>query len=388
MSDSGTERLMRISSLAVILLLLLFVSCENNPLDAIDTQGSAPYLHSAAVSPAGFDLDAMTQGTSYPLYAALTATVRDPQGASDVAAVTYVLFDPSGDSQVASGKCAIIMPPTQSEPVIGTGTFSFSVDAGATGNYRLEISAVDQAGHMSATFVQEIPVFRGKSAPFLSLPGARLLAESGADSIRYALSISATDGNGLGDISKVTVRAVGAKDDTPRTMYDDGGKLHADAVAGDGTYSLPLWVAPLGDIHDVVFEFSAEDRAGHPSNIARRPVANAVPRFITLDVPSTIQRPASGASTVTFRVTVTDDDGLPDIDSVYFRNMSTANPVPFPLYDDGNLQTHGDSTALDGSYASILEISSSNSPGVKAFRFSVTDRFGARADTTRNITIN
>jgi hypothetical protein len=330
----------------------------------------------------------MTQGTSFPLYAAVTATVRDPQGASDVTAVTYVLFDPSGDSRLASGKCSIVMPPTLSEPVIGNTALSFTVQAGATGVYRLEISAVDQAGHASATFVQQIPVFRGKSAPALSLPGARLLAKSGADSSRYALSIAATDANGLGDISQVTVRAIGAKDNTLHAMYDDGAKLHADAVAGDGIFSLPLWVAPLGDIHDVIFEFSAADRAGHASNVARRPVANAVPRFVALAVPSTIQRPASGTSTVIFRVTVADDDGLTDIDSVYFRNMSAASPVPFPLYDDGNLQTHGDSTAHDGSYASILEISSSNSPGVKAFRFSVTDRFAARADSTQNITIN
>lgn len=389
MTDSGTRRLMRKSFLPVFLFSLAFVSCENNPLDAIDARGAAPYLRSATITPAGFDLDAMIiPGTSYPLNASVSALVSDPQGASDVAAVTFALFAPSGDVPIASGQCAKTLPSDNSQPVACTGTLAFSVDRNAAGIYRLELSALDQAGHVSATLLQEIPVYRGKSAPVLSQPGARILEQAGSDSTRYAVTVAAFDSNGLADIARVTVRAIGAKNTTLLTMYDDGSKLHVDALAGDGIYSLPAWVSPVGDIHDVVFEFLATDKAGHAGNAIRRPVANAIPRFIAFNVPPTITRPVSGNSTVTFSVGVADDDGLADIDSVYFRNMSSTSPVPFLLYDDGDVTAHGDPVAHDGSYASILQISSSNSPGVKLFQFSVTDRFGARADSTKTITIN
>ncbi len=389
MTDSGTRRPMRKSFLPVFLFSLAFVSCENNPLDTVDTRGAAPFLQSATITPAGFDLDALTTpGTSYTLYASLSALVSDPQGASDVAAVTFALFGPSGDVPISSGQCTRTLPSDNSQPVICTGTLTFSVDKNAAGIYRLELSALDQAGHVSATLLQEIPLYRGKSAPVLSQPGARILELAGSDSTRYAVTVAAFDSNGLGDIARVTVRAIGAKNTALLTMYDDGSRLHFDALAGDAIYSLPAWVAPIGNIHDVVFEFQATDKAGHASNVIRRPVANAIPRFIAFNVPSTITRPVSGNSTVTFSVKVADDDGLADIDSVYFRNLSSASPLPFLLYDDGDMAAHGDSVAHDGSYASILQISSSNTPGVKLFQFSVTDRLGARADSTKNITIN
>jgi hypothetical protein len=236
--------------------------------------------------------------------------------------------------------------------------------------------------------MQELPVYTGNSAPVLSTPGARVLAQSGADSVRYALTVSARDSNGLADIASVSVRTIGVKSPAVLQMYDDGLKSHADAVAGDGVYSTPAWVSPSGTLLEVSFEFSASDRAGHASNVVRRPLANDPPQFVALNVPLTITRPATGSTLVTFAARVTDRNGLSDIDSVYFRNMSATTPVPFLLYDDGNIAAHGDSVANDGSYASILQISSSNTPGAKQFRFSVTDRMGDRADTTLTITIN
>jgi hypothetical protein len=389
MIDSGTRRLMRQSFLLVLLFSLSCISCENNPFDAIDTRGSAPFLQSATITPAGFDLDLIfPPGASYTLNASLSALVSDAQGAPDVAAVSFVLLGPSSDVPLASGQCAKTLPPDNSQPVVCSGALTFSIDQNATGIYRLTLSALDQAGHVSATLLQEIPVFRGTSAPVLSQPGARILALAGTDSTRYAITVAAFDANGLKDIAQVSVRAIGARNATPMTMYDDGVKVHFDATAGDGIYSIPSWVSPTGDIHDVIFEFLATDRAGHASNVIRRPVANATPRFTSFNVPATITRPASGNTTVTFSLTVADDDGLADIDSVYFRNMSSTSPTPFLLYDDGDMTAHGDPVAHDGSYASILQISSTNTPGVKLFQFSVTDRLGARADSTKNITIN
>jgi hypothetical protein len=57
------------------------------------------------------------------------------------------------------------------------------------------------------------------------------------------------------------------------------------------------------------------------------------------------------------------------------------------MYDDGDLAAHGDSLAGDGTFSRLLSIDAATSTGQKQFRFSVTDRSAARADTLKIITI-
>jgi len=389
MSDSGTRRPMRTSSLLSLLGVLLLSSCENNPLDAIDPRGAEPFLQSVTILPKGFDLDTKTSsGGNYTLVTTVVAVVSDPQGASDITDVTYALYDPVGATPIATGKLTKTAPASDSSPVTCNAMLTFYVARQATGIYRLEIQAIDKVGHVSGMLIQELPVYTGRSAPVLSAPGARVLAQSGADSVRYALTVSASDSNGLADIAVVSVRTIGVKNPVTLPMYDDGAPSHADAIAGDGVYSVPAWVSPTGSLLEVAFEFSASDRAAHASNVVRRPVANDPPQFVALNVPATITRPVTGSTLVTFAATVADRNGLSDIDSVCFRNMSATTPVPFLLFDDGDVAAHGDSVANDGSFASILQITASNTPGAKLFKFSVTDRMGGRADSTVTITIN
>jgi hypothetical protein len=257
-----------------------------------------------------------------------------------------------------------------------------------TGVYNLEVYALDRSGFSSTVLLQQIVVRKNGTPPVLSLPGIREVARQGTDSVRFAVTITAADSDGLNNINAVTVRALLARDSSVMQMYDDGLRSHGDAVAGDGVFSLYTWVVPLANLQDVVFEFLATDRDGWQSNVVRRAVANSAPRFVSLAVPSTIQRPPSGSSLVTFAATVEDQNGLADVDSVYFRNMSSANQTIILMYDDGDLTVHGDSVASDGTYTRILSIDAATTPGIKEFRFSVVDRTGARSEATKNITIN
>jgi hypothetical protein len=388
MTDSGTRRLMRKPSLCISLFLLVFISCENNPLGVIDSTGSSPLLRSATVLPASVDLDAATLGSSNRLNITVTTTISDPQGASDVAGATYSIFAPKGDSLVASGTINLVQPAADSLPVTGTAAPGFVVDTTSGGTYRVEIQATDRAGHKSMALSQGISIYKGKRAPVLSLPGARWLAQTVADSAQYGVFVTANDAGGLTDIAHVTFRAVGTKNLATIEMYDDGLKTHADAVAGDGIFSVRAWIAPTTTIADVVLEFSATDKAGHASATLRRPLDNSMPTFTSFNVPTTIQRPASGSNLVSFIVGVQDANGLSDIDSVYFRNMSSTSATIILMYDDGDKTLHGDSLASDGRFSRILSIDASTSTGIKQFKFSVTDRLGARSDSTFSITIN
>lgn len=388
MTDSGTRRLMRIPSLCISLFLLAFISCENNPLGVIDSTGSSPLLRSATVLPASVDLDATTLGSSNRLNITVTTTISDPQGASDINGATYSIFAPKGDSLVASGTINLVQPAADSLPVTGTAAPGFVVDTASGGIYRIEIQATDRAGHKSPTLSQGIYIYKGRRAPVLSLPGGRWLAQTVADSALYGIFVTASDAGGLNDIAQVTFRAVGSKNLGTIEMYDDGSKTHADAVAGDGVFSVRAWIAPTTNITDVVLEFNATDKAGHSSATLRRPLSNSVPIFTSFNVPTTIQRPTSGSNLVSFIVGVQDANGLSDIDSVYFRNLSSTSATIILMYDDGDKTIHGDSLANDGRYGRILSIDASTSTGTKQFKFSVTDRLGARSDSTFSITIN
>jgi hypothetical protein len=388
MKDSGTRRLMRIPSLCFSLFLLAFVSCENNPLGVIDSTGSSPILRSAAVLPSSVDLDVTTLGSSNRLNLTLTATISDPQGASDISGASYSIFAPGGDSLVASGTINLVQPAVDSLPATGTAAPGFAVDTVSAGTYRVDIQATDRAGHKSTTISQGIYIYKGKRAPVLSLPGARWLAQTVTDSVQYGIFVTASDAGGLRDIAHVTFKAVGSMNPATIEMYDDGLKTHADAVAGDAVFSVRAWIAPTTSISDVVLEFNAIDRENHGSATLRRPLDNSLPIFNYFNVPTTIQRPASGSNLVSFIVGVQDANGLSDIDSVYFRNLSSTSASIILMFDDGDRTLHGDTLAGDGRYSRILSIDASTSTGIKQFKFSVTDRLGARSDSTFSITIN
>jgi len=373
----------------LLYLIAALYGCEDTPSEVIDFTGSAPVLRSTSVSPSVFNLDQQPiTGNVYRLSSTLSATVSDPQGLADVQQVAWSVYAPGGSSPIAQGTLAPVVQVPGSEIREYTSVATFEANRSATGAYRMEIVAVDGSALRSTIAQITITVRVTDLPPVLSLPGARHIPVTGVDGYYYALTVFAEDSSGLNDISQVTVRAIGSKDSSAKSMVDNGNRSLGDAIAGDGVYTVLMWVYPATALQDVVFEYKAVDRAGSQSNLLRRSAGNQPPRFASLNVPSVIQRPASGSSLVSFFASVTDPNGLPDIDSVYFRNLSSTNPVPFLMYDDGDLTQHGDSVAADGTYSVVLAITSTNSTGAKDFRFSVVDRAGARADTSRVITIN
>lgn len=170
-------------------------------------------------------------------------------------------------------------------------------------------------------------------------------------------------------------------------MRDDGNLASGDALQGDGVYSTFFWVRPISVTDSVRLNFLAIDSSYEESAVVTRSLQNHPPRIVNVDVPDSIQRPASGTRLIPFRMTVTDSDGLGDIDTVTFVNTSSSNPLAFTMFDSGDLSLHGDLIANDGIYSRIVSIDAPTSTGVKAFRFEAVDKSGARDVVIRNITV-
>jgi hypothetical protein len=371
-----------------VLLVAALSGCEENPSTVADLTGTSPVLESASATPSAFDLDALQQqGGVYRLSSYISALVSDPQGINDIREVRWTLYSPSGTSVLASGTMQAGVAGSNGMSRDYSSAITFDATRALRGTYRVEVAATDGSGFRSTIAGLGIVVRLGGSAPILALAGARQVSASG-DSALFALSVQATDSNGLGDVTRVSIRALASRDSSTTQLYDDGTRAHGDAIAGDGVFSAYRWVRPTTVITAILFEYTGIDASGEPSNVLYRSANNEAPRITVLNIPATITRPGSGSIPISFFAAVTDANGRTDIDSVYFINLSSTSPSIILMYDDGDVTTHGDSTAADGIWSRRLSIDATTSTGAKSFRFSATDRAGARADSTRIITIN
>ncbi len=139
-------------------------------------------------------------------------------------------------------------------------------------------------------------------------------------------------------------------------LHDDG--IAPDVTANDGIYSGYIdfvMSCRLVGIYKAVF--LAMTQGGLPSNTisqnfnvinssSKSPVVSGF--FVTPhDVTS-----GQGGTFIIFWTRASDPDGPCDISSVHITGFKPDNTAitPFDLFDDGNLQVSGDSTASDGHY--------------------------------------
>ncbi len=320
----------------------------------------------------------------------ITAVVSDPDGIQDISRVYFQIYHPGNanpDAKQLLIKSGNIAVSGGGEGLIFTGKLSFNIDRSQTGIYRVEVFAVDKSNSISNTLLRPVIITVNNRPPHLGIPSYREYSPPGSDSATFTFFVAATDSDGIEDISSVTVQPLFASDTSVKSMYDDGLPEHADNVPGDGIYSTRFSI-DTASLSLIEFRFLGKDKSGALSNIVRRTLHNRPPAFLNLDVPDSIQRPLSGVVVVQFSATVTDLDSLSDIDSVYFRNFSSINPLNiFQMYDDGNFAQHGDSTANDGIYSFLAQVDPSTSLGVKEFHFYVVDKAGARDERIKYITI-
>jgi hypothetical protein len=375
---------MKGSSWLLLLLVFLLPACEDTGEGPLDLKGSPPFLQSLQVDPHSINIDTiLAVAGRYPITYVVTVLASDPDGLADIARVSYSLM--SGQTVIDSGALPLMsaaIPPPLSYAMIGRT----SITRDQTGIFVLQVQGIDKAGLKGNILTKQFVVVKANTPPQLSAVALRGFALG--DSARVVTSIAVLDSNGLTTVASVTVRPLNTTDSTTRQLYDDGLSSHADKVAGDGVFSNQFTVKPLTTIENIVCEYRAVDASGAQSIPVQRAVANRAPRITALDAPSDITRPVTGVTHVPFYVTVTDPDGLADIDSVYLRNTSSSSPTNFLMYDDGDAAIHGDITQGDGVYSQIFSIDVSTTTGAKSFLFRVRDRAGAVADTIKVITIH
>ncbi len=379
----------------MVILTFLVCSCEREHSITVDYSVDQPYVLAASALVRHFNLSDTSDpfvvkqiDGSYLLSDSLSAWTINRGGTANVAGAWFRLYVPN------SGVPVIVRSLGRPQSVAGAGNidtlrygtrFTFSTDTLNIGTYRLEVFLQNSSGYFSNSLLIPLVVTVNNRPPHLDLPQVRYVVPPGSDSALFTLAIPATDPDGIEDIASVQVQPKFASDTSARAMFDDGMQIHADRIAGDGVFSVVFRV-DTASLHSIGLEFTATDRSGAPSNTIFKTLLNHPPEIISLDVPDSLQRPASGTQLIGFYMTVADSDGLSDIDSAYFRNFTSTSPTNFLMYDDGD-SLHGDVTANDGIYSRVVSIDPSTSLGVKEFHFYVVDKAGYRDERIKYIKI-
>jgi len=174
-------------------------------------------------------------------------------------------------------------------------------------------------------------------------------------------------------------------------MSDEGDfYLTGDKFKGDNIYSALIPMSKKFPSGKYVIEYFAQYKnlysqesslklAVHYFNYTNSQI-NLPPSITEVIVPST----ATYEQKITLMVKVNDPNGLKDISSVYYelykpdgsKTINTQGISQFPLFDDGNTSSNGDTVANDGTYSVFLTFPSGQPSGQWRFEFYAKDKGG------------
>lgn len=215
---------------------------------------------------------------------------------------------------------------------------------------------------------------------------------AGTLSSEITISVSASDGDGDLAMLYAVIQDPAA----------GGSKIGSSEMSlpGNGNYILKMPVDfPEGSIGSYQVVVFASDTGGRMSNrlIGQvEIVAGSLPPVIgSIDIPSSITRPASGQPPILIPivVSVSDPDGAANVLGV---DIVVNGGSTLKACDDGGqlvcnvgFGSSGDATAGDGKYTLTIQLNSDNAAADYQFDFTAIDRSGLRSETiTRIMTVN
>ena len=181
----------------------------------------------------------------------------------------------------------------------------------------------------------------------------------------YKIEVKVEDPQGRNDIAVVQFSVYDSDISIySDSLYDDGAFYHekdGDVVAGDGIFTnrfLPEQICTTDIGGTFVFKFIASDRAGNNSKVAEKVIvfsANYAPHILHISAPDSY--PWS-ISQVVVQIAVADSNGIDDVVHAFFESKEiTSGLTKFEefLYNDGDLDTHGDALAGDSLFSAKLD---------------------------------
>ncbi len=182
----------------------------------------------------------------------------------------------------------------------------------------------------------------------------------------YKTEVWVNDPQGLCDLTGVYLtvhESSGGKEIFSDSLYDEGSYLYPDAgdvLAGDGVFSNRFQTADISESVDqaeYIFRFIAFDMQNHESQIWENIITfgpNSPPVIHQISAPDSLS--FQNENTI-FSITVSDSDGIEDIDQAYFESENLTKgftKYEQDLYNDGDFENHGDLIAGDSIFSTRI----------------------------------
>jgi hypothetical protein len=258
--------------LSILIISVLFSSCEKKDDSVIDPSYKAPILTNPYKSK-----DTVFTVSTAPVISLFSAVSVDPNGGGDIKSVTCKVLSPDNTLLVT-----IPMQDNGVNPdsVSGDSRYSCAINISnlscvLVGQYSFQLIAENTAGLLSNQINSTFNVvLTNNQAPVVSglySPDSIAIPSSGVSV--STLSVFALDSNGYCDIKRVFFNSF-RPDSTitggsPFAMFDDGNIAdHGDTAAGDGRFSLKIQIASTQTtVGWFTFKYQAEDNSGLLSNV-------------------------------------------------------------------------------------------------------------------------
>ena len=231
-----------------------------------------------------------------------------------------------------------------------------------------------------------------------SNPDYQVILVAPSDSIRYnpldSLINIRIEFNSSANIQSVFCDVYAADNtklnSSPLTLLDNGKIENGDDVANDGSFANKIALSEYYPNGFYNIRYFVTDKSSKTNQVALGTFkfdngqANFAP-VIFDDIVDPDTAIVTDTTIIITSIAVTDQNGLSDIDKVYFvvyRPNGTTSNTQNLMFDDG-LQIHGDQTAGDGIYSLVIEIYSTNTKGTYRLEFQAKDR-GAKLSNIIN----
>ncbi len=298
----------------------------------------------------------------------LTVKVSDPQGLANIDDVNYDLVKAGASSPVRQGSFSD--DGADGDVIAKDGIYSelltSAFAAGDSGQFELTVEARDRDGNNSNVLSAQIFVLSGGGDSTPRIVQVSTPTSVAVDSAHnFTITVLVADPEGLSDIKRVLYQLFPPESTVPvieDTLTDSGS--NGDEVAGDGIYSAQLSSSLIDRFSDYFLRVQVEDKVGNLSSptvktIRGRPFVGNAPVIENASVPRITNVTVSPR--IVISADVRDPEGLANVDSVFYRlflpDGTEDAASPGFLQDDGNAAVSGDTTAGDGRFSGIVDLS-------------------------------
>ena len=251
--------------LSVFVVLLYGCDAEPGPSDPT---GRPPLVSNLAFTPLEVDIQALDpsqiDGNIVEIQVDVTVQATDEDGLID--RVIFAVRPPAQD-----------LPPVEFGFLTGSGSGQFEgsymlpFDTGLTGNYTVEVYAIDDDNLLSNRVLGTLTIRNDGMPPVIDeIDAPDVIERPDTGTSLVALVAVVSDPDGLSNIANVLFWNVERPDDT-FALFDDG-EQGGDEVAGDGRYTVTIQISSTATLGTNVFAFQATDRGGLRSEVITKEI--------------------------------------------------------------------------------------------------------------------